>query len=121
MINSRTGKTVSLTIGKLMFIKLLDVYVSNKGDSKFLGYALVQLSDRMRIYMNIFKNQQGHLFLKFPNVKVGEEYKSTIEFINLNLERDISNTLSDDVAKRLHSGHPTSGYSSVNAPNEFPF
>lgn len=87
-----------------MLIKLLDVYFAERSDSKLLGHALVQLSDRMKVLMNVFKNKDGHAFVKFPASKIGDQYRPHIEFININLERDISAVIGDEVSKRFNNG-----------------
>ncbi len=104
-----------------MQIKLLDVHRSDKPDSKLLGYALVQLSDKLKILMNVFRNKDGHIFVKFPASKIGEQYKPHIEFINLNLERDITAVVGEEVSKRFSQpGHSSPSSGSVSS-NDFPF
>ena len=129
IINIKTGQPVILNLGKKMQIKLLAVYPFNKQDSKLLGYAHVQLDHTLKIMMNIFKNQNGALFLKFPSQKMGEAYIPHIEFINLNVERDITAVLIEDVGKKLNgssrpapSVHATTEFVTSGTSNEeFPF
>ncbi len=119
IINFKTGQPVILNLGKLMQIRLIAVYPAqmNKPDSKLLGYAHVQLDHALKIMMNIFKNQNGALFLKFPSQKIGDTYMANIEFINLNVERDITAVLIEEISKKMNGARPTSP--SVHAQTEF--
>ncbi len=110
IINIRTGKPAILNLGKLMQMKLLAVYPAhtNKPDSKLLGHALVQLDFAMTLLMNIFKNQNGALFLKFPSQKVGDSFVPHVQFINLNLERDITSVLMEEISKKMGVHHAPS-------------
>lgn len=104
IINIKTGKPVILNLGKSMQIKLLAVYPAqntNKPESKLLGHALVQLDFAMTILMNIFKNQNGALFLKFPAQKIADAFVPHVQFINLNLERDITTALVEEISKKM--------------------
>lgn len=121
IIRLSTGKRLTLNLGNLMHIKLLDVYVSDRMDSKLLGHALVQLSDKMKVLMNIFKNKDGHVFVKFPASKIGEQYKPHVEFINLNVERDINTAIGEDVSKKLSHGSVSMQSMPSSSTNEFPF
>ncbi len=104
-----------------MHIKLLDVVPFHKPDSKLLGYAWVQLSDKMRVMLNIFKNNNGHIFLKFPSTKIVDQYKPHIEFINLNIERDISTVVGEEVGKKLNHQNPQPQMHPTGTQEEFPF
>ena len=121
IIQLSTGKRLTLNLGRLMHIKLLDVYTSDRSDSKLLGHALVQLSDKMKVLMNIFKNKDGHVFVKFPASKIGDQYKPHLEFINLNVERDINTAIGEDVSKKLNHGMGSSKPNPSASNDEFPF
>ena len=103
IISFKTGQPVILNLGKLMQIRLIAVHPAqmNKPDSKLLGYAHVQLDHALKVMMNIFKNQNGALFLKFPSQKINDAYVPNIEFINLNVERDITAVLIEEISKKM--------------------
>lgn len=117
--------TITLKTGQMMHIKLLDIYFTERIQSKILGYALVQLSDKMKILMNVFKSDKGHIFLKMPSQKIGEEYKPCIEFINHNIERDITAAIGEEISRKFNT--PSAGYvhplaqPPLRDTQEFPF
>lgn len=111
--------TVRLNKEVNMHIKLLSTHHSDKPNSKLLGYAIVQVSDRYKIIMNVFRSDKGHTFLKFPTTKIGEEYRPNIEFINMGMERDITAVVGEEVANffKSHTSAPTQS----NFDSEIPF
>jgi len=72
----------------------------DRGKSQVVGWALVNLADKMKIWINVVNGEHGY-YLRFPSQKIDGKFVPTVQWINKNMLKQISNAVLNDVKKEL--------------------
>lgn len=80
----------------------LEQFEKNTDSSKpnLLGWARVNLNEKMYVWMTIMKGQKG-VFVKFPSIKLHGEFQAAVAWPGQDVERKIREAIMPSINKKL--------------------
>lgn len=105
---NRHGRYVDMDVSKIidlrpqtrgngMEITLDKVEVNHeRGTSSVIGWVLVDLAGKMKIWMTVFDGKHG-TYIKFPSARIAGQYVNALEWVGKDMAKEISAALLSQV------------------------